>query len=71
MDYLALLQLILQGLAQAPEAIAIAENAWNQVKADFSTEDQATIDKMFMDAKTTDAADTAQAVADLDKAAEE
>lgn len=69
MDYLALLQLILQALAQAPEALAIAENAYNQVRADFSTTDQATLDKLFEDAKSQDAADTAKAVADLDLAA--
>lgn len=71
MDYLALLQTILAALSQAPEAIAIAENAWNGVKATFSTQDQATIDKMFADAKSQDAADTAKAVDDLNQAAQE
>ena len=71
MDYLALLQTILAALSQAPEAIAIAENAYNGVRASFGTEDQATLDKMFADAKSQDAADTAVAVADLDAAAKE
>ena len=71
MDYLALLQTILTALSEAPEAIQIAENAYNGVRASFGAEDQATLDKMFADAKAADAADTAKAVADLDAAAKE
>ena len=71
MDYLALLQTILAALSQAPEAIQIAENAYCCVRASFGAEDQATLDKMFADAKAADAADTAKAVADLNAAARE
>lgn len=70
MGYLALLQLILGALSKAPEAIAIAENAYNGVRADFSTTDQAKLDQMFADAKSQDAADTAKAVVDLDAASQ-
>src|SRR5436305_1638136 len=41
MDYLALLQTILAALSQAPEAIQIAEDAYNGVRASFGAEDQA------------------------------
>jgi hypothetical protein len=71
MDYLALLQTILAALSETPDAIQIAEGAYNGVRASFNAEDQATLDKMFADAKSTDAADTAKAVADLNEAAKE
>lgn len=69
MPYLALLQAILTALAQAPAAIQIAEDTYTKVRDTFNTTDQATLDKMFADAKAQDAADTAKAVADLDIAA--
>jgi len=35
----------------APQALQIAENAYNGVRASFGADDQATLDKMFADAK--------------------
>lgn len=58
-------QIILAAIQMFPAALTAVEALYNSVKADFSTEDQATIDQAFADAKTSDAAKTATADAAL------
>ncbi len=65
MDINTIIQLLLQGVVLIPQF----EQLWTTIKADFSSTDQATVDAALAAIKAKDAADTAQAVADLDDAA--
>lgn len=56
-----ILDAILALLTQAPQAITEIMALYNAVKADLSSNDQATLDAAFATAKASDASDTAGA----------